>query len=390
MEHYRRHNIIWHIVYPIVFLITRIRFNYHARVTPIPKPSVVVSNHCTNWDPLLVALTIKNHAYFVGSDHVVSGGRVGKLLEWLQAPIARRKGVTASDTALTMIRRLRAGYSVALFPEGNRCYNGRTCAIVPSTGKLVKMSRASLVTHRLRGAYLSSPRWAGDAVHRGYMTGEIVHIYSPEELKDLTPEQINDIICADLFEDAYAGQEDAPVEYRSRRRAEHLERALYLCPRCRGMDTLVSKGSELRCRTCGLTAEYTTQGYLEGEGLPWHTVYVWDLWQARELKARTDAAAPEDVIARDDALTVVRVGSDGEQTLVAENAQITVTRTALSFSGITLPLAEKPGLALVGPQTLCVNTDEAHYRIGSEKVRCLRKYFTIVKAVLDPEHMLDV
>ena len=391
MEHYRRHNIVWHILYPIVYLIARIRFHYQPKVTPIPKPCLVVSNHVTNWDPLLLALTIKNQAYFVGSDHVVQSGFVGRLLDWLQAPIARRKGVTASDTALTMIRRLRKGYNVALFPEGNRTFNGRTGAIVPSTAKLVRTSHAYLATHRFRGGYFSSPRWAGDAVHRGRMTGEIVHIYSPDELQAMSVQQIAELLERDLFEDAYASQEDNPVDYRNSRRAEHLERALYLCPKCRGLNTLHSKGTVLRCSACGLTAEYTPQGYLEGKDLPYHTVYVWDLWQTQQLQKFVDTAGPDDILAEDDAICIRRIDAQGSSTVLCENARMCITRTALSFGDISLPLAGLQPPAMIGAQIFIVSDGSSgYYRLTSKQVRCMRRYLHIYRAVTSPEHILDL
>ena len=63
MEHFQRHNFLWKLVWWPVRLWLRIRFNYRPKIRPIPAPSLIVSNHCMDLDPLFLAITIKNHAY---------------------------------------------------------------------------------------------------------------------------------------------------------------------------------------------------------------------------------------------------------------------------------------------------------------------------------------
>jgi 1-acyl-sn-glycerol-3-phosphate acyltransferase len=78
-----------------------------------------------------------------------------------------------------MMRRLKKGYSVCLFPEGNRSFDGVTRPFPPSTGRVAKACGAALVTFRTEGAYLSNPRW-GDTLRRGRVRGRVAGIYPPE------------------------------------------------------------------------------------------------------------------------------------------------------------------------------------------------------------------
>ena len=149
MEDSRRHKLLWNIAYYPAKLFLCLRYNYHPKVQPIDGPSIIVSNHVTDLDPLFLALTVRKFTYFVASEHVFR--RFGKLLTWAQGPISRMKGTTAGSTAMTILRRVRKGFNVALFPEANRTFNGVNLAIVESTAKLVRSSGASLVTHRFRG-----------------------------------------------------------------------------------------------------------------------------------------------------------------------------------------------------------------------------------------------
>ena len=73
--HYKRHRFLWRLVWWPVWLWMRLRYNYHARTRPIQGPALIVSNHCTDYDPLLLAITIKNHAYFIASEHIFRSSR---------------------------------------------------------------------------------------------------------------------------------------------------------------------------------------------------------------------------------------------------------------------------------------------------------------------------
>ena len=151
MEHYTRHAVIWKLLRPLVRLILLIRYNYRCKSHAPEGPYVVVCNHVTDWDPLLVGAAFRNQMYFLASEHIMRLGFVSRLLDWLVHPIVRQKGGSAAGAVMEMLRVTRAGHNVALFPEGNRTWDGVTRDFPASTGKLIKQSGASLVTFRLRG-----------------------------------------------------------------------------------------------------------------------------------------------------------------------------------------------------------------------------------------------
>ena len=386
--HYRRHRFLWRLMWRPVWLWTRLRFNYHAKTRAVKGPALIVSNHVTDFDPFFLGLTIREQAYFVTSSHVLANPRAAKWLTWAQAPIGRVKGDTAGDTALTAIRRLKKGFSVALFAEGNRTFNGVTADIIESTAKLARVSGASLVTHRFRGGYLTSPRWSGSSVRRGLFTGEIVNVYTPEQLKAMTPAEIADTIRADIREDAYATQAEWHIPYKGKNLAEHIERALCLCPSCNGLGSLVSEGNTLTCSACGMNAVYTEEGYLEGEGLPFRTVLDWDRWQAAELQKRADNAG-DACIADDTEMELLEITDSYEEKSV-DRGRMAIFRDRLECGGRVLRFADTTGMSLNGPQTLILTVGGKHYTIKSPRVRNLRKYLTLFHAVTDPDKLLSL
>lgn len=74
------------------------------------------------------------------------------------------------------------------------------------------------MTYRFEGAFLTAPRW-GKGVRKGRMRGHIVNIYTPEQLKDMSPEEITEAINRDIYEDAWSRQKQEPTVFRTRRMA---------------------------------------------------------------------------------------------------------------------------------------------------------------------------
>lgn len=384
--HSRRHKLLWNIAYYPAKLFLCLRYNYHPKVQPINGPSIIVSNHVTDLDPLFLALTVRKFTYFVASEHVFR--RFGKLLFWAQAPISRMKGTTAGSTAMTILRRLRKGFNVALFPEANRTFNGVNLAIVESTAKLVRSSGASLVTHRFRGGYFTSPRWSGNSVRRGRMTGEIVGIYPPDQLKKMTPAEIAEIIRRDIREDAYETQAEWKIPYKGKNLAEHIERTLCVCPVCGELGAMTSRGDTFGCKACGMTGTYTELGYLEGEGLPFRTVTEWDVWQAHELQKRADSAG-DTCVAEDADIDLHEVNDDFEEFPIARGT-LRIFADRLELDSHVFPLREISGIAINGPQILTFTSQDRHYTLTSENTVNLRKYITLFYAFTSPEKILSL
>ena len=195
----------------------RLLLRFRGERIPDPGgPVFVLCNHNTDLDCILVGLSARRQIYFVATETIVRMGLLGKLVKRYFDPILHRKGVQGAATVRAILERIRAGFSVALFPEGNRSFNGQTCPIPPATGKLARMCGATLITYRLTGGYLTSPRW-GRGLRRGKMTGAVVGVYSPETLKAMSAGEVQALIERDLWTDAYEEQKSAPVPFRGGR-----------------------------------------------------------------------------------------------------------------------------------------------------------------------------
>ena len=378
MKHIGRYRFVWRTVRACLSPWLRRKFNYSAELCTAEGPLLVLSNHNTDWDPLLLSLSFPDYMSFVASEHIFRWGFVAKLIIFLVNPIARLKGKTAGDTALTMMRRLRGGCSVAMFAEGNRSFNGVTGDILPATGKLARSSGASLVTFRMDGGYFTSPRWCGSKLRRGKMTGRVVNVYRPEELKAMSAEEINAAIRRDLFVDAYAVQRGEMTPFRGKNLAEGLETVLCRCPGCGAMDTLHSHGDLLSC-DCGFSVRYNAYGFFEGADAPFDNLTDWDNAQTEALCAMIPA--DDSVIFSDTEMSLREILSDHS---VAELGTGTLALYAdrLECCGHIFRLRELGGFALHGAQNVDFSADGHSYEISSLRRRCTRKYMLVIQHLL--------
>ena len=260
-----------------------------------------------------------------------------------------------------------------MFAEGNRTFTGETLPIAPATAKLVKLSRSTLITYRLKGGYLSTPRWS---THRrkGRTSGAVVGIYPPEALKKMSEEEILSLLTRDLHENAYASQDEAPVEFRGKDLAETLETALYLCPRCLRIDTLHSRGNRFFC-DCGLSLTLDEYGYFQGSELPFRTPLDWDRWQEKEIEQLAGRLG-DDPAFFDEDQTLNRKEEDHSLTPLT-TGRMALYRDRLVVGDRIFPIRELRGIGLIQRQGMVFSTAEGDFAITAQRLRCVRKYQTL-------------
>lgn len=370
MDTLTRHRKIWKLIYRPLSLWLRRKFNFTPEIARIDGPCIVIPNHVTNFDPILVSLSFPdNQMYYVASEHIFRLGLLTKVLDWLVSPIPRRKGSGAADTVMTILRRIRGGASVGLFAEGDSSWDGRSVGIFPSTGKLVRASGATLVTYRLEGGHLSLPRW-GRGVRKGKMRGHVVGIYPPEQLKAMKPAEIVETIDRDIYEDAFAREAQEQIRYVGKDAAENLETLLYICPECGQVDRLRSKGDRIRCGACGFMRRYTETGAFE-PAEPFANPGEWDRWQREKAKSlRPD----ENGLLFSDSDMLLREVLPKHRTKRIGSGTLELRGSELHICGETFPLEEIAEMSVYGAKTLVFTCGEHYYEIKSKFTRCVRKY----------------
>jgi 1-acyl-sn-glycerol-3-phosphate acyltransferase len=370
----RRHVRVYKFFRFILGPFIRLLFNYrYERFPEIDGPCIVLANHNSDWDPIYVALASRKHMYFVASEHTFHWGLLSRLLRRYFAPIARMKGTTDTVSAINILRHLRQGANVCIFAEGNRSWDGRTCPIHPSIGKLVRTGGAALITYKLIGGYLTSPRWSTHQ-RRGRLEGRLVGVYPPEETRSMSPDEIMSLVERDLHEDAYARQETEMVAYRGRRMAEKLETAIYMCPKCGGIDTMKSENNRFSC-SCGFELLYNKYGFFEGDDVPFRTVAQWDDWQTKRL---ADLAEDHDLVLSNEDTQLYQTYESHLQTEVTRG-RLCLSRNALTVGDRRFPLSSVNKMDLFSRQGLVFSSGGNHFEVKSSAVFCARKYLIFWK-----------
>lgn len=350
----------------MVIVYLKCRFDYrYKKAKDLPEKYIVLSNHATDYDPLLVACSFPKQMYFMASEHIARWGFVSKLITFLVDPILRCKGAPAVSAVKEMLRRLRAGHSVCFFPEGVRTWDGVTNPILPSTAKLVKTAGCALVTYKLTGGYFASPMWSGAKVRRGPVRGSIVHIYSVQQVREMTLQQLENVISEDLYEDAYARQLAQPKPYRSKLGAAGLENLLFICPECGAYDSFRTRDDQVAC-TCGYCIGYSPWGMLEGCRLD--TVKKLLDWQKAQV--RQDAEEGKSYTAAVGELRTVKEHVSVELC----TGEVFISQDVLRCGSFRVPLEQITEFAMHGQRNLVFTAAGCYYEIKIQQGNALKFY----------------
>ncbi|MBR2972210.1 MAG: 1-acyl-sn-glycerol-3-phosphate acyltransferase [Clostridia bacterium] len=268
-----RHRIIRHTLG--IFFRACSRIKYGARIRSFKQEKkrqyLVLFNHTTAWDQFFVALSFRQHLYFLASEDIFSKGFLSSALRFLQGPIPIKKQTTDVRAILNCIKVAKEGGSISLAPEGNRTYSGKTEYMNPSIAPLAKKLGLPIALYRIEGGYGVQPRWA-DKVRRGKMYCYVSKVIEPEEYMSLTDDELVALIRKELF----VNEANADNLYYSKKSAEYLERVIYYCPHC-GLSSFKTSGDVIECKKCHLQARYLPTKELEGVGfdLPYRFVNDW-------------------------------------------------------------------------------------------------------------------
>ncbi|MBR4151293.1 MAG: 1-acyl-sn-glycerol-3-phosphate acyltransferase [Firmicutes bacterium] len=263
-----RHRLMRGIGMFTVCLYVKLRYRLNAeKFDQKGRPYLVLFNHQTPSDQFFVEASFSEHVYFIASEDIFSNGLISSLLRWSVAPIPIKKQTTDVNAVKTCIRVAREGGTIGIAPEGNRTYSGRTEYINPAIGGLAKRLGLPIALYRIEGGYGVQPRWS-DGIRKGKIHAYVSRVIEPEEYKDLSPDELCEVIREGL-----QVNEDAPGGlFESEKRAEFMERAIYVCPDC-GLAEFESSGNVTRCKKCGKTVEYGADKQLRGCGCDFPFTY---------------------------------------------------------------------------------------------------------------------
>jgi 1-acyl-sn-glycerol-3-phosphate acyltransferase len=145
-------------------------------------PLIVASNHQSFVDPPLVGICSKRDLYYLARKTLLNIPLLGKLLPHINVIPVDRDGNDMSALK-TIIRLIRSGKGVVLFPEGTRTPDGSLQRGKQGIGLIIAKSKAPVQPVRVFGAFEAFPKGSGkiSAIPLTVVIGEPIR-FTPEEL----------------------------------------------------------------------------------------------------------------------------------------------------------------------------------------------------------------
>lgn len=120
---------------------------------------LVVSNHQSFLDPPLIGTLYEDEMYFLARKSLFRGFFKWLYSRWNAVPVDQDRPDMAS--LKTIIRLLKQGNRVLVFPEGARTLDGELGEAQPGVGLIALKSGATIQPIRIRGARRALPRGSG-------------------------------------------------------------------------------------------------------------------------------------------------------------------------------------------------------------------------------------
>lgn len=362
-----RHKVVTEIAR--VVLTPYVKLKYHITVEKFREDKkrnyLILLNHQTPFDQFFVGMAFRDPVYYMATEDIFSLGWVSKLIRWAVAPIPIKKQTTDIQAVMNCIKVAREGGSIAIAPEGNRTYSGKTEYMNPAIASLAKKLGLPVLLFRIEGGYGAEPRWS-DVVRKGKMRGYVSRVIEPEEAAAMSADEM----YAAIRDGLYVNEACADGAFHHRELAQYLERAIYVCPDC-GLSVFESHGDRFTCKKCGKTALYLPTKELTGD-FPFRFVNDWYEYQkdyVNHLDTRDHVQTPlyEDVANVSEVIVYER------KVPLWKDARLKLYGDRVVLNDLVLPFEEISTAAALGRNKLNLYHGKRVYQIkGGKRFNALK------------------
>ena len=250
----------------------------------LKPPYFMLSNHMYFIDFELAAMATLPHRV----NNVVNiDGYIGRawLMELIGA-ICTRKFTNDMHLIKSIMKCLKRGDIVGLYPEARYSACGITSYIPQSVAKLVKMAKVPVVVVLHHGNHLHTPFWNHKKKRKVPLHTTFTQVLTKEQVETLSVDEINKVLQEAFVYDEYKYQKENNILITEKYRAEGLHKVLYQCPHCLSEHDMDSKGAEIFCKKCNSKWHLNEDGTLScltGETKFSH-VPDWYNWERENVK----------------------------------------------------------------------------------------------------------
>ena len=161
----------------------------HGRLQfPQSGGALVLSNHQSHLDPVLIGLCFSRRLNYVARDTLFRFAPFRWLIQSLDAIPIDREGLGLGGIKETL-RRLKRGEMVLLFPEGTRSEDGCVAPLKPGFCALARRGKVPLLPVALDGAFTAWPKWE-KFPRRAMVHVQIGEPIWPDEIAKLSDDEL--------------------------------------------------------------------------------------------------------------------------------------------------------------------------------------------------------
>lgn len=353
-----------------------VKWKYHISIVklknPEKRPYLILMNHQTAFDQFFIGMAFDGPIYYLATEDIFSLGWISRLLDFLVAPIPIKKQTTDLKAVKTCIKVAREGGTIAVFPEGNRTFHGKTLHFKSSIVKLIRLSKLPVAIFRSEGGYGIHPRWS-DVVRKGTMRVYPARIIEPEEYDNFSDDKFYNILKKELYVD----ETDSEISFYHKKNAEYMERFLYVCPDC-GLTVFKSKNDIVKCEKCHLQVRYLPNKKLEGisKTLPFQTIGEWYDYQCDYIHHLDLQPYFEHPIYHD-TIKVFQVVLYKYKKRLKKSASLQLFGNRILIDDLALSFDAIQSITVLGKNKLNIYTDTLVYQLKGNKSFNALKYVNI-------------
>ena len=351
--------VLYHLLKPFGLAYFKGKYRLEILSNPLQdlrEPYLLVGHHVHNADPVISNGCARTLIRYIAGDANQDDWLKRNLLKVLESvPFAKNRADAKAIREL--MKHVKAGRPIGLYPEGGRTWDGTTDYIIPSTAKLIKMFNLPVYAAFHKGGFLSDPRWCSHP-RRSKILVEIRQIFDRGAIAQKSSEELYQELVQALAYNEFQWQNTARIPFPGNNLAEHIERLLYMCPECGGVNSHKSQGDNFRCTACQQGYSLDVYGFINGG--KFQDTAEWNKWQRIHLPRLVQEGFA--FISKD--IEVERIAKTGRQRF---SAQVTLTpeKVIITHQEIEeVPLAKLTSLSITYKDTV-------EFYLGTTKFRLL-------------------
>ena len=215
-------------------------------------PAFLIFNHLSRFDHIFINQITHPKKYNIVAAHN-EFFRSGQYFLFKIGHVIPKTNFSLDMTTMRAIRKvIKAGGTICFAPEGMTPMDGKNHPVVPGTGSMFKHYNIPVYQIELRGQFMIASKVCLDERLGGKCYATIRKLYTPEDLKKMTAEEIDEDLNNRMRHDEYEWQKEKHFKYKMKGEScKNLEDLCFMCPSCGEYFSMKTRGNDILCTKCG-------------------------------------------------------------------------------------------------------------------------------------------